>query len=58
MATSEMITLDPVSIRSGDASVVAQSMRMQDKGRLIILENQVRMTINPSAIKPPVRETN
>lgn len=58
MATSEMITSDPVTIRSGEASVVAKSMKMQDKGRLIILENQVRMTINPSAIKSPTRETN
>jgi lipopolysaccharide export system protein LptC len=58
MATSEMSTSDPVTIRSGEASVVAKSMKMQDKGRLIILENQVRMTINPSAIKQPARESN
>jgi lipopolysaccharide export system protein LptC len=58
MATSEMSTSDPVTIRSGDASVVAKSMKMQDKGRLIILEDQVRMTINPSAIRSPNRETN
>jgi lipopolysaccharide export system protein LptA len=48
---SEMSTSDPVSIRSGEASVVAQSMKMQDKGRVIILKDKVRMTINPSAIK-------
>jgi lipopolysaccharide export system protein LptC len=58
MTTSEMTTSDPVAIRSGEASVVAKSMKMQDKGRLIILENQVRMTINPSAIRSPARETN
>ena len=58
MATSEMTTSDPVTIRTGDASVVAKSMKMQDKGRLIILEDQVRMTINPSAIRSQNRETN
>jgi hypothetical protein len=33
-----MTTSDPVSIRSGETSVVAKSMKMQDNGRLIILE--------------------
>jgi lipopolysaccharide export system protein LptC len=42
----------PVSISSGEASVVAQSMQMTDKGRVIIFQDKVRMTINPSAIKP------
>ena len=32
--------------------MVAQSMKMQDKGRVIIFQDKVRMTINPSALKP------
>lgn len=46
-----LTTSEPVSIRSADASVVAQSMKMQDKGRIIIFQDKVRMTINPSALK-------
>lgn len=52
LAGGGLTTSDPVSIRSTDASVVAQSMKMQDKGRVIIFQDQVRMTINPSALKP------
>jgi lipopolysaccharide export system protein LptC len=48
----------PVSISSGEASVVAQSMQMTDKGRVIIFQDKVRMTINPSAIKPTDGATN
>ncbi|MDP2120746.1 MAG: LPS export ABC transporter periplasmic protein LptC [Hoeflea sp.] len=51
-------TSDPVSIRSPEASVVAQSMKMQDKGRVIIFQDKVRMTINPSALKPKDGATN
>ncbi|WP_299865307.1 LPS export ABC transporter periplasmic protein LptC [uncultured Hoeflea sp.] len=58
IATGEMTSSDPVSIQTGDASVVAQSMKMQDNGRVIILQDKVRMTINPSAIKPKDGETN
>jgi len=53
-----LTTKEPVLIRSGDASVVAQSMKMQDKGRVIIFQDKVRMTINPSALKPKDGVTN
>jgi lipopolysaccharide export system protein LptC len=56
--SGEMSTPDPVSIRSGETSVVAQSMKMQDNGRVIILKDEVRMTINPSAIKSKDGVTN
>ncbi|SOE17969.1 lipopolysaccharide export system protein LptC [Hoeflea halophila] len=52
MANGGLVSNAPVSISSGDASVVAQSMQMTDKGRVIIFQDQVRMTINPSALKP------
>ncbi|MEM5495701.1 LPS export ABC transporter periplasmic protein LptC [Hoeflea sp. AS16] len=58
LANGGMISDAPVSISSGEASVVAQSMQMTDKGRVIIFQDQVRMTINPSAIKPKDGATN
>lgn len=58
MANGGLVTNEPVSISSGDASVVAQSMRMTDKGRVIIFEDKVRMTINPSALKSKDGATN
>ena len=58
LAEGNLATSDPVSIRSEDASVVAQSMKMQDKGRVIIFQDKVRMTINPSALKPKDGKTN
>ncbi|MCY0149559.1 LPS export ABC transporter periplasmic protein LptC [Hoeflea sp. G2-23] len=58
MASNEMSTSDPVSIRSGEASVVAQSMNMQDNGRVIVFEDKVRMTIKPSAVRSGNGATN
>lgn len=58
LASGGLVTKAPVSIRSPDASVVAQSMEMQDKGRVIIFQDKVRMTINPSALKPKDGATN
>lgn len=51
LAAGGLVTNQPVSISSPDASVVAQSMEMQDKGAVIIFHDKVRMTINPSALK-------
>lgn len=58
MANGGLVSNAPVSISSGDATVVAQSMQMTDKGRVIIFQDQVRMTINPSALKPKDGGTN
>ena len=58
LANGGLTSDEPVSIDSGNASVVAQSMQMTDKGRVIIFQDKVRMTINPSAIKPKDGATN
>jgi len=58
MANGSLVSNTPVSISSGDASVVAQSMEMKDKGRVIIFQDKVRMTINPSALKSKDGATN
>lgn len=58
LASGGLTSNAPVSISSGDASVVAQSMEMKDKGRVIIFQDKVRMTINPSALKSKDGVTN
>ncbi|WP_027486607.1 LPS export ABC transporter periplasmic protein LptC [Allorhizobium undicola] len=44
-------TKDPVSINTKEASIVAQSMDMTDKGQIITLTGAVRMTISGSALQ-------
>jgi lipopolysaccharide export system protein LptC len=41
---------DPVSIQKDGASIVAQSVKMTDKGQTITFEGNVRMNVDPSAI--------
>ncbi len=45
-----LISNDPVAIQRGSASVVAQSLKMTDKGSVIEFDGQVRMHIDPSSI--------
>lgn len=46
-----MSTDKPVSIRARSASIVAQSLRMTDKGRVIVFEGKVVVDIDPAAIR-------
>jgi lipopolysaccharide export system protein LptC len=47
----KLITSDPVDIKKDGASVVARSLKMTDKGRTITFEGNVRMNVNPTAIR-------
>lgn len=42
---------DPVAIKKDNASILAQSLKITDKGRVITFEGQVRMNVGPSAIQ-------
>ncbi len=46
-----MSTEEPVSIRSREASIVAQSLRMTDKGRVVVFEGKVVVNVDPAAIR-------
>ena len=46
-----MNTDEPVSIRSREASIVAQSLRMTDKGKVVIFEGKVVVDVDPAAIR-------
>lgn len=44
-------TADPVAITTGQASIVAQSLKIADKGRSITFTGQVRVNIDSTAIR-------
>ncbi|WP_337267978.1 LPS export ABC transporter periplasmic protein LptC [Oryzifoliimicrobium ureilyticus] len=46
-----LVTKDPVTIKKEGSSIVAQSLKMTDKGRTIAFEGNVRMNIDPSAVR-------
>lgn len=46
-----MSSEEPVSIRSREASIVAQSLRMTDKGRVVVFEGKVVVDVDPAAIR-------
>lgn len=46
-----MSTDKPVSIKSSGASIVAQSLRMTDKGKVVTFEGQVVVDVDPAAIR-------
>lgn len=56
IATGTMIAEKPVEISSDKAHIVAQSMRMRDKGKTVEFNHRVKMTVQPSAIKPGPEE--
>ena len=47
----KMETSDPVAIKADEASIVAQSLKITDKGRIITFQGAVRVNIEPSAIR-------
>ncbi len=46
-----MSTDKPVSIKSSGASIVAQSLRMTDKGKVVVFEGKVVVDVDPAAIR-------
>lgn len=46
-----MSTREPVSIKSPSASIVAQSLRMTDKGRVVVFEGKVVVDVDPAAVR-------
>lgn len=45
-----MSTDDPVAVNKDNTSIVAQSLKITDKGRVIVFEGQVRMNVDSSTI--------
>jgi lipopolysaccharide export system protein LptC len=51
LGARSMASKEPVTIRNGETSLVADSVRMQDNGDTIIFSGGVVMTIDPSTIR-------
>ncbi len=47
----EMETKRPIAISMNGGSIIAQSLRMTDKGRIVTFEGMVRVNVEPSAIR-------
>ncbi|ABR58878.1 LPS export ABC transporter periplasmic protein LptC [Sinorhizobium medicae] len=47
----EMETKHPIAISMTGGSIIAQKLRMTDKGRVVTFEGMVRVNIEPSAIR-------
>ncbi|MNL84118.1 hypothetical protein D3C87_2119820 [compost metagenome] len=46
-----METKQPVAISMKGGSIIAQTLRMTDKGRIVIFEGMVRVNVEPTAIR-------
>mgnify|MGYP001172755632 CR=1 FL=1 len=42
---------EPVSVKGKDSTLVAKSMKITDKGRVIIFDGDVRLTVDPAAFR-------
>jgi len=49
LSSGEMSTDKPVDIRTSNATISAEKMRIQENGKVLVFENNVHLTINPVA---------
>jgi lipopolysaccharide export system protein LptC len=47
----EMETKQPIAISMNGGSIIAQTLRMTDKGRIVTFEGMVRVNVEPSTIR-------
>lgn len=52
MRAGQLISKAPVKISTEQGDLVARSMRMRDNGKTIEFNDRVRMTVQPSTIRP------
>lgn len=57
MRAGQLISKAPVKITTDQGDLVARSMRMGDNGKTIEFNNRVRMTVQPSTIRPKTEDT-
>jgi lipopolysaccharide export system protein LptC len=51
MGKGSMKTSNPVDVSRGGSRITADSMSVDDNGRLVVFENRVRVNIDPAALK-------
>lgn len=52
----EMETKQPIAISMNGGSIIAQTLRMTDKGRIVTFEGMVRVNIEPSTIRKKAKK--
>lgn len=48
----QLISDSPIDVKTPEGALVAHSMRMRDNGKVLEFKDRVRMTVQPSTIKP------
>ena len=51
MKSGSLLSSEPVSVRSNNTQISANSVQVRDNGNDILFQNRVRMTIQPSALR-------
>ncbi|RWQ32619.1 MAG: LPS export ABC transporter periplasmic protein LptC [Mesorhizobium sp.] len=51
MGKGTMKTSDPVDVSRGGSRITADSMSIQDNGKIVVFENRVRVNIDPASLK-------
>ncbi|TGV63092.1 LPS export ABC transporter periplasmic protein LptC, partial [Mesorhizobium sp. M2D.F.Ca.ET.160.01.1.1] len=51
MGKGTMKTDDPVDVSRGGSRITADSMSVQDNGKVLVFENRVRVNIDPASLK-------
>ncbi|RWK60276.1 LPS export ABC transporter periplasmic protein LptC [Mesorhizobium sp.] len=51
MGKGTMKTNDPVDVSRGGSRITADSMSIQDNGKIVVFENRVRVNIDPASLK-------
>ena len=51
MGKGSMKTDNPVDVSRGGSRITADSMSVQDKGKVVVFENRVRVNIDPASLK-------
>lgn len=51
MGKGTMKTDDPVDVSSGGSQITANSLSVQDNGKVLVFENRVRVNIDPASAK-------
>ncbi|MGN6550724.1 MAG: LPS export ABC transporter periplasmic protein LptC [Pararhizobium sp.] len=48
----QLVSSKPIDVKTPEGALVAHSLRMRDNGKVLEFKDRVRMTVQPSTIKP------
>ena len=56
MKSGSVISSEPVNVEMDGSTLTAQTMAVEDRGRVVVFENRVRMTLLPERLKKRERD--